>query len=1055
MPQVLGIVVAIALLLARGTIAPGTVGDVEEAAKPDPATEVRRLIEAGRYADAETAARGQVATRSTGRDEDRLPLAEAQVLLAEAMWRGGRATEADALAAAQAALRTREESLPAGDPVIAEALHHLAHVLRSRGSFDEAKELFSRALQIREQAFGPAHPDVARSLSAIAMVDKALGNLTAAQAGYERAARILEAALGPDAPLLGDVLNNLANLLNLDGKTQEAQRLLERVLRIWEADLGPDHPKVATVLNNLALVHLDLGNLTAARPLLERSMAIRERTLGPQSSDLAQTLNNLGIVRWRLGDNAGARSLYERALAVRLEVLGPDHPDVAMVQHNFGYMLLRTGDLDAAQVMLERALATREKTFGPRHSLVADTLANLADLARARNDPGHAVVLARRALAIQEQVFGVDHPHLAVSLKNVASALEDLGDYAEARSSLERLVSLDERFLGPEHPATADAQASLARVVWRLGDTPRAVALALQAERSARQHFLRTALSLSESEALSFTAMRASGRDVALTVALLPGTRGPALDAVWEELVRSRALVLDEMAARAREIPLGRDPEQASRLVDLDAARTRLARLAVRGPDPERPAEYRARLEAAQQAAEAAERALVAGSAGYAESRDRLRVGLAQAAAALPPDAVLVSFQRFRRLPPVGSRPSGAAGPGEDTAWSYAALIHGPGTTPSRAVSLGTAQPIDDLVAAWQERAQIPPPSLRGAAALAEADYARAAMALRRAIWDPIEQRLAGATRVFVVPDGAIHRVSLAALPAGDGTFLVEARPLIHYLSAERDLVRGVRSRRSAGGALVLGGADFGVAPPSRTADRQGTEPAASPAAGCAGIAALRFPQLPGSSREAEEVAALLAPRFKEVAGHQGAALRLLTGTEASEAAFRALAPGRRMLHLATHAYFLAQECGGTPVQPLLRCGIVLAGANRRGDAAGEDGIVTGLEIASLDLAEAEWVVLSACDSGSGVVHAEEGILGLRRAFEQAGAGTLILSLWPVQDEAARAWMRALYRARLEGSGSAEAVRRASRETLAARRAAGSSTHPFYWGGFVAAGDWR
>jgi CHAT domain-containing protein len=117
--------------------------------------------------------------------------------------------------------------------------------------------------------------------------------------------------------------------------------------------------------------------------------------------------------------------------------------------------------------------------------------------------------------------------------------------------------------------------------------------------------------------------------------------------------------------------------------------------------------------------------------------------------------------------------------------------------------------------------------------------------------------------------------------------------------------------------------------------------------------------------------------------------------------------------------------------------------------------MVTGLEIASLDLTAAEWVVLSACDSGSGVVHAGEGILGLRRAFERAGAGTLLLSLWPVQDEAARLWMRALYHARLGGDATAEAVQQAGREILAARRAAGTSTHPFYWGGFVAAGDWR
>ena len=87
---------------------------------------------------------------------------------------------------------------------------------------------------------------------------------------------------------------------------------------------------------------------------------------------------------------------------------------------------------------------------------------------------------------------------------------------------------------------------------------------------------------------------------------------------------------------------------------------------------------------------------------------------------------------------------------------------------------------------------------------------------------------------------------------------------------------------------------------------------------------------------------------------------------------------------------------------------------------------------------------------------AGEGVLGLRRAFEVAGARTLILSLWPVEDQMTRGWMRQLYRARLAlGLTTIDAVHQANLKTLRQRRAKGQSTHPFYWGGFVAAGDWH
>src|SRR5262245_38778194 len=134
-------------------------------------------------------------------------------------------------------------------------------------------------------------------------------------------------------------------------------------------------------------------------------------------------------------------------------------------------------------------------------------------------------------------------------------------------------------------------------------------------------------------------------------------------------------------------------------------------------------------------------------------------------------------------------------------------------------------------------------------------------------------------------------------------------------------------------------------------------------------------------------------------------------------------------------------------------------GANQRGQLhspeEGEDGILTAEEVGSLDLSSVEWAVLSACETGIGKLAAGEGVLGLRRAFSVGGAGTLIMSLWRVEDEATRAWMQRLYRGRFSGLTTAESVRDASLAIIRERRGRGPSTHPFFWGGFVAEGDWR
>ena len=113
-------------------------------------------------------------------------------------------------------------------------------------------------------------------------------------------------------------------------------------------------------------------------------------------------------------------------------------------------------------------------------------------------------------------------------------------------------------------------------------------------------------------------------------------------------------------------------------------------------------------------------------------------------------------------------------------------------------------------------------------------------------------------------------------------------------------------------------------------------------------------------------------------------------------------------------------------------------------------------EVAGLQLDGVEWAVLSACDTGLGAIRAGEGVFGLRRAFQIAGARTVIMSLWAVEDAATRQWMRALYEARLQRKlDTLESTHAASVSVLRDRRAKGLSTHPFYWAAFVAAGDWR
>ncbi len=134
---------------------------------------------------------------------------------------------------------------------------------------------------------------------------------------------------------------------------------------------------------------------------------------------------------------------------------------------------------------------------------------------------------------------------------------------------------------------------------------------------------------------------------------------------------------------------------------------------------------------------------------------------------------------------------------------------------------------------------------------------------------------------------------------------------------------------------------------------------------------------------------------------------------------------------------------------PLLLSGLALAGANRRQTAAPDedDGILTAEEVASLDLGGVEWAVLSACNTGLGQIKTGEGVFGLRRAFQVAGARTVIMSLWSVEDEATRLWMRALYQGRFQKRlTTADAMHEASIAVLQEQKGKGTEHESFLLG---------
>jgi CHAT domain-containing protein len=344
----------------------------------------------------------------------------------------------------------------------------------------------------------------------------------------------------------------------------------------------------------------------------------------------------------------------------------------------------------------------------------------------------------------------------------------------------------------------------------------------------------------------------------------------------------------------------------------------------------------------------------------------------------------------------------------------YVAYVLRPRGAPS-AADLGDAATIDRLVG--QLRRALARPT--GAAVM------RAARDLDARLMQPIRPMLGDAAHVFVSPEGTLHLVPLAALRDEQERWLVE-RYTFTYLTTGRDLLRSPAPPPREPATIVAdpdfaGGAD---APMVASAERS------------VDFRRIEFEPLPGTAEEAVAI----ARRLPEA--------RVFMRAQATEGVLKRV-KGPRILHIASHAFFLEQREAALE-NPLLRSGLVLAGANQLSSGP-EDGILTALEAASLDLAGTRLVVLSACETGLGDVQTGEGVYGLRRALVIAGAATQVMSLWKVVDEETRDLMIAFYDQLGQGQGRSAALRAAQLRVLQDSR----TSHPFFWAGFIVSGDWR
>ena len=1053
----------------------------------------------GRYAEAETLYKRHLMICEKALGPDHAEVALTLNNLGHLYFFGqGRYVEAEPLL--KRALAIWEKTLGPDRPEVATALDNLAQVYAHKAQYAAAEELYKRSLTIRQKALGVDHRDVNQSLNNLAALYERQGRYAEAEPLYKRSLANFEKTLGPDHPDVGAVLNNLAQLQYNLGRFTDAEVLFKRSIGIVEKRFGPEHPNVAKGLNNLATVYLDWGRYVDAEPLYKRSLAIYEKALGPNNPDVAQVMSNLAGLYEMEGRYDEAAPLSLRAAVIREHGLGPEHPDVAASLNIVAELLAKLGRYAEAERLYKRVGSIKEKAFGPDSLEVANALNGLAFVYKEQGRITEAEPLYQRSLAIREKALGSDHRDVAQSLNNIAAAYAAQGRYRDAEPLYERSLAIWEKALGQDHPNVNLVLDNLGTLYFAHGEWARSTELerrstALLVRRTqrgtddvgqaligrrgddalrARNQFLtlvkaayRVTSDGSSPDArlaneMFLAAQWAFASDTAKSLSQM-AVRGANGDPTLAAMVRERQDLVAEWQRRdrIRSTAIAQVPDKRNR----DAEQQNIARLS----------EIDARITII-------DKDLAAKFPSYAALANPLPLSIEAVQSQLGPNEAVVLFLDTREMKPAPEETFVWVVTRTDMRWVRAEL-----GTPALSREVGalrcgldytewwTGSRCPDLLHLTYTRAD------QGLGKPLPFDVARAHK-LYEQLFGQIEVLIKG-KHLLIVPSGPLTQLPFQALVTSapsvaltsasadyrDVSWLAR-RHAITVLPAVSSLkaLREVSTQSHASESYVGFGNPLLEGEPERFKEdalaaklarekrceptvrqrvaslvgfRGGIHATTRDDGGVSDIANIRrWPPLPETADELCDVAHDLGV---------DPSTHLYLGAMATESKIKHLSEdgalaNYKIVHFATHGAVAGQLSRGS--EP----GLVLTPPEEA--SAVDDGYLTASEIAALKL-DADWVILSACNTAAGGAQGAEALSGLARAFFYAGARSLLVSHWEVaSDSTVRLVTRAL--AELQGNpkiGRAEALRRSMLSMIMNGRK--YEAHPAFWAPFVLVGE--
>ena len=884
-------------------------------------------------------------------------------------------------------------------PDYATSLHNLAHLYYRLGNYTEASQLETEALNIRERTFGKRNSDYLKSLSNLSIYYSDLGNYAEAIRLGTEALNTREQTLGKEHPDYAQSLGNLANYYELLGDYTKAIKLGSETVSIIGSVLGKEHPDYPRALSNLANYYSDLGNYTEAIRLGTEALNIRERILGKEHPDYAQSLGNLAVKYRYLSNYTEAFRLDTEALNIRERILGKEHPDYLISLSNLALYHSDLGDQDEAIRLWTETLNIRECILGKEHPDYALNLDNLAGAYCSLGNYDEAIRLGTEALNTIERVLGKEHPDYATTLKTLSTCYSALENYDEAIRLGTEAVNITEHSCGIRHPRLIYQKVALSSYYFNNNDFKNAEQYVIDINNAYKNYIRNTFANLASSERSLFWNAENSWFEKAINIYAYYTCSQQIISDGYDLTLFSKGILLNSERDFSDLIMESNDKDAIETFDKLRTTRSTLNKLY------EKPIAKRfLNTDSLENIAIHLEKKLIGKSKIYGDFTHNMTICWKDIQKKLNPNDIAVEFVCF---------------PIQNDSIIYAAYVVDSKMKNPKMITLFEARQLEKISGASYYTTPV----------------------LSRLVWSKLDNYISNADNIYFAPAGELHNIAIESLPDYKANSIISDRHNFYRLSSTRQLAVNM-DKNPLEKAVLYGGLRYNTS--VEILEKDAKKYSIFSARDFSAIVqtdslSLRggASELPATKIEVEDI----DRKFKSV----NVKPLLYTDTTGTEASFKDLSGKKiNIMHIATHGFYWTEKearrmnnlnflqlndnksARYVEDKALTRTGMLFSGANNAlsGKPIPEniqDGILTAREISFLNLRGLDMVAMSACQTGLGEITGD-GVFGLQRGFKKAGANSLLMSLWKVDDKATQMLMTKFYEYFLSGKSKLKSL---------------------------------